>query len=149
MKYAFYTLLHYFVFVGPMLLFERLFKDGRSSCRFFACSAARDRKGCAFFQWEGEKISETRKNAHRQIAQDFREPYRQACDGYNKLFGNLDDKRRQNWLFCHSCDTLLVLKEKKNHLAHDCEESEDLSKPTMILRPRENEKTQAVSVRVT
>ncbi|XP_068709853.1 rRNA N6-adenosine-methyltransferase ZCCHC4-like isoform X2 [Montipora foliosa] len=128
---------------GPMLLFERFFKDGRSSCRFFACSAARDRKGCAFFQWEGEKISETRKNAHRQIVQDFREPYRQACDGYNKLFGNLDDKRRQNWLFCHSCDTLLVLKEKKNHLAHDCEESGDLSKPTMILRPRENEKTQA------
>lgn len=128
---------------GPMLLFERFYHDGHPRRRFFACSAARDKKECGFFQWEGEEISEARKDAHRQILQTFGKPYSQACDTYKKLFGSLDGKPRQHCLFCHSCNILFTPEQEEKHQSHECEYFEDLSRPTRILRPRENEKTQA------
>lgn len=41
-----------------------------------------------------------------------------------------------------------MLKDKGKHCTHECEQAGDLRKPTMIMRPRENEKTQAVSSKV-
>jgi len=38
---------------------------------------------------------------------------------------------------------LFLPKEIGKHLSHDYEQVTNLSKPTMIMRPRENEKTQA------
>ena len=38
-------------------------------------------------------------------------------------------------------------KEKGKHCTHECEQAGDLRKPTVMMRPRENEKTQAVSSR--
>ena len=136
------------VFLGPMLLFERFYHDGHPRRRFFACSAARDKKECGFFQWEGEEISEARKDAHRQILLTFGKPYSQACDTYKKLFGSLDGKPREHCLFCHSCNILFTPEQEEKHQSHECEYFEDLSRPTRILRPRENEKTQAVSTRI-
>ena len=131
-----------------MLLFERFYHDGHPRRRFFACSAARDKKECGFFQWEGEEISEARKDAHRQILLTFGKPYSQACDTYKKLFGSLDGKPREHCLFCHSCNILFTPEQEEKHQSHECEYFEDLSRPTRILRPRENEKTQAVSTRI-
>lgn len=132
-----------------MLLFERFYKDGHPPRRFYACSAARDRKDCSFFQWEGEKVSDARKDAHKQIVQASRQLYIEACDTYKKIFVALDEVQRKKCLFCHSCGLLFKTKEKEKHQTHDYEESGDtdqsLSRPTVILRPRENEKTQAVS----
>lgn len=128
-----------------MLPFERFYKDGRSPRRFYACSAARDRKDCSFFQWEGEKVSEARIKAHKEIVETSRQPFREACDKYKSIFDVLDELQRQRCFFCHSCGLLFLPKEKEKHQAHDYQQAEDMSKPTMILRPRENEKTQAVS----
>lgn len=128
-----------------MLLFERFYKDGRPPRRFFACSAARDRKDCPFFQWEGENVSEARNSAHREIVEASREPYKEACDMYKKIFDALNDVQRQRCLFCHSCSLLFVPKEKEKHQAHDYQHVGDISRPTGIMEPRDNEKTQAVS----
>ena len=126
-----------------MLLFERFYQDGRSPRRFYACSAARDRKDCSFFQWEGEKVSEARHNAHKEIVEASREPYREACTTYKNIIDSLDHLQR--CLFCHSCSLLFLPKDKEKHQIHDYQQAGDVSKPTLILRPRENEKTQAVS----
>jgi len=126
---------------GPMLLFERFYQDGRSPRRFYACSAARDRKDCSFFQWEGEKVSEARHNAHKEIVEASREPYREACTTYKNIIDSLDHLQR--CLFCHSCSLLFLPKDKEKHQIHDYQQAGDVSKPTLILRPRENEKTQA------
>lgn len=130
---------------GPMLLFERFFKDGRPPCRFYACSATRDRKDCSFFQWEGEKVSEVRNKAHKEMIEASRLPFREACNKYKDIFDALDNLHpiRKKCLFCHSCGLLFVPKEKEKHQTHDYEQAGDLCKPTEILRPRENEKTQA------
>lgn len=133
--------------VGPMLLFERFYKDERLPRRFYACSASRDRKECPFFQWEGEKVSEARHKAHEGIVKASREPFNEACERYKNIchVHVSDDFQKKSCLFCHSCGYLFLPKEKEKHLAHDYEQAGDLSKPTEILRPRENEKTQAVS----
>ena len=128
-----------------MLLFERFYKDGRLPRKFHACSAARDRKGCAFFHWQGEKISEARSKAHKEIVKVSREPFIKACERYKIIFHEPDDIQRKKCFFCHSCGLLFLPKEEKKHLAHDYEQAGDLSKPSVMLRPRENEKTQAVS----
>ena len=68
---------------GPTILFERFFKD-RSSRRYFACSASRDRKGCPFFQWEDEKVT-----AGKEIIQkDFLEKLqkeKQSVEDFEKV----------------------------------------------------------------
>merc|ERR1712017_62447 len=50
---------------GPTILFERYFVD-KPPKRFFACSACRDRKQCAFFQWEDEKMTEGKTLVQKQ-----------------------------------------------------------------------------------
>lgn len=45
---------------GPTLLFERYYSD-REARQFFACAVHRDRKGCPFFQWADEPISEEKR----------------------------------------------------------------------------------------
>ena len=138
----------HFSFVGPMLLFERFFKDGRSPRRFYACSASRDRKDCSFFQWEEEKISEARKKAHKEIIKKSRLPFIEACHKYQSIFESLDNLQRKKCLFCHSCGLLFMPEEKGKHCTHEFEQAGDLTKPTVLMRPRENEKTQAVSSKV-
>ena len=130
--------------IGPMLLFERFYKDSRPPRRFYGCSAARDRKDCSFFQWEDEKISEVRAKAHREIIEAFKNPFLQACDIYMNLLQSSNFKKLK-CSFCHTCGLLLLLKHEERHQGHDVEQVEDLSKPTKILKPKENERTQAVS----
>ena len=128
-----------------MLLFERFYRDGRVPQRFYTCSAARDRKDCSFFQWEGEKVSDVRKMAHKEIVKASRELFLEACERYKNIIHVSDDFLKEQCLFCHSCDLLFLPKEIEKHLSHHYEQAGDLSKPTAIIRPRENEKTQAVS----
>lgn len=136
--YAFYS-------TGPMLLFERFYKDGRVPQRFYACSAARGRKDCSFFQWEGEKVSDVRKKVHKEMVKASRQPFLEACERYKNIIHVSDGFPKEQCLFCHSCDLLFLPKEVEKHISHDYEQAGDLAKPTMIMRPRENEKTQAVS----
>ena len=51
-NYSFYN----FLTLGPTLLFERFYGKGESR-KFYACSACRDRKQCAFFHWQDEKFT--------------------------------------------------------------------------------------------
>lgn len=74
-----------------------------------------------------------------------REPFLEACERYKNIIHVSDDFLKKKCLFCHSCGLLFLPKEKEKHIAHDYEQAGDLSKPTAIMRPRENEKTQAVS----
>ena len=129
-----------------MLLFERFYKDGRLPRRFYACSASRDRKHCSFFQWEGDVLSEARKEAHQGMIQTFRHSHNEACLRYSSIFHESDNLQGKKSFLCHSCGLLFQHNQKKNHLSHDYEEAVDLSKPTLILRPKENEKTQAVCI---
>ncbi|XP_036056236.1 rRNA N6-adenosine-methyltransferase ZCCHC4 [Onychomys torridus] len=57
---------------GPTLLFVKVSQGKEETRKFYACSACRDRKDCNFFQWEDEKLSETRlaaREAHNQRCQ--------------------------------------------------------------------------------
>lgn len=140
---------YYPLFPGPMLLFERFFKDGKSA-KFFACSACRDKKHCSFFQWEHEKISPARKHAHDEIIKRSK-PLPQQLH-YSKELEQILKSRTKNdlmWTFCHDCN-VLVWDDKDKHKSHSIQSSEDVNElchPSMILKPLDNVKAQAVSSR--
>jgi hypothetical protein len=132
-----------------MLLFERFFKDGRDPRKFYACSACRDRKDCAFFQWEDEKVTDVRQQAHIEIIERSKPSQEQTepLEELNALFSSSKKDGAFSWVFCHSCD-LLVTSGIEEHQGHDVqrgEKLEELRHPSIILKPHENVKAHAVS----
>ena len=132
-------------FAGPMLLFERFYKDDRAPQRFYACSACRDRKDCQFFQWEHESVSKIRSKTHKEMTKASRLPYLQATKCLEKLKSGLDEK--EAWQLCQTCSMLLLPAEAKEHQGHTLMElkGDDKQRPSNFLMPVEQQKTQAVS----
>ncbi|KXJ18418.1 rRNA N6-adenosine-methyltransferase ZCCHC4 [Exaiptasia diaphana] len=133
---------------GPMLLFERFFKDGKPSAKYYACSACRDKKDCSFFQWEKEKISKAREQAHKEIIEKTR-PLTQQVN-YDKELEKLFQASTTNssllWTFCHTCNVLVWDDNGGRHNEHSLQSGEGLNElrhPSMILKPLENVKAQA------
>eukprot|EP00062_Callorhinchus_milii_P004987 gi/632943978/ref/XP_007887249.1/ PREDICTED: zinc finger CCHC domain-containing protein 4 isoform X2 [Callorhinchus milii] len=60
---------------GPALLFAKVKRKEEQVRRFYACAACRDRKDCNFFQWEDEKVSETRLQAREEINRSRQPPF--------------------------------------------------------------------------
>lgn len=128
-----------------MLLFERFFKDGRQSRKFYACSACRDRKTCSFFQWQDEKVSEVRKEVHKKIIAASRPSF--TLEEFGKRLEQLHSSSNAEGLFCHSCNLLLLPEEKSWHKDHDIVllSTDEMLKPSYIFKPHENQKFHAVS----
>lgn len=127
-----------------MLLFERFFKDGKPT-KFFACSACRDKKQCPFFQWEHEKISPARQQAHNDIIKRSK-PLPQQLH-YSKEMEKLRRSKNSDilWTFCHDCNVLAWDGEHTNHCTQSSTDVNELWYPSMILKPLDNVKVQAVS----
>uniref|UniRef100_A0A8C6YMW1 GRF-type domain-containing protein n=1 Tax=Nothoprocta perdicaria TaxID=30464 RepID=A0A8C6YMW1_NOTPE len=93
----------------PALLFAKTSRAGEQGRRFYACSACRDRRDCSFFQWEDEKVSETR------LA---------ACEEYNRNHQPSFTHRLKNFVvlplsqrkFCQDCQQLLLPAEWQDHI---------------------------------
>ena len=134
-----------------MLLFERFVKDGRPSRQFYACSACRDRKDCAFFLWKDEKPTASSKQAHEDIIRRSQPSRSQVkhCEELSRLFLSykVNKDKIYPWMFCHTCN-VIVLNNQEVHEEHDLQRGEKLQElrhPSTILKPRENVKEHAVS----
>uniref|UniRef100_A0A8C6SXP7 Zinc finger, CCHC domain containing 4 n=1 Tax=Neogobius melanostomus TaxID=47308 RepID=A0A8C6SXP7_9GOBI len=128
---------------GPTLLFEKVSEGGAKGRRFYACSACRDRKDCNFFQWEDEKVSEARQLARDEENKSKLPPFthREHCARFNKFVSlALHEKR-----FCAECQLLLLPGEHAAHASHRLTEvtSAQLQRPSVLLRPLENKKSNA------
>ncbi|XP_078588631.1 rRNA N(6)-adenosine-methyltransferase ZCCHC4-like [Branchiostoma floridae x Branchiostoma japonicum] len=129
---------------GPTLLFERYIRGAPSGEKFFACSACRDRKECSFYLKYGEKMSEARQEAWADISKATQPPYTHK-QFYKRLaeFEALPMCKRR---FCEDCSLLLLPDEWGEHQQHRVLQtvtSHQLSRPTHLLHPRENKKTNA------
>ncbi|XP_065071860.1 rRNA N6-adenosine-methyltransferase ZCCHC4-like [Rhopilema esculentum] len=127
---------------GPTILFERYFKD-KSSRRFYACSASRDRKGCPFFQWEDEKIT-----AGKHIVQsEFTNKLDQEKATVEKFHQVREESlsSKMSLFFCYQCGHVFTSTAMENHQEHKTAElsKSDLNKPSKFLAPAENKKTNA------
>lgn len=136
---------------GPTLLFTRYYAD-KNPRQFYACSACRDRKHCAFFQWADEKASEEKQRVRQQInAMQLQQQQQQLNTSDEKYLAKLEtfkelssDKQRR---FCISCSEVLLPGEWSKHSAHHVKTNvtqQQLTTPTRLLRPLEDEKTHAV-----
>uniref|UniRef100_A0A8B9N3Z0 Zinc finger CCHC-type containing 4 n=1 Tax=Accipiter nisus TaxID=211598 RepID=A0A8B9N3Z0_9AVES len=129
---------------GPALLFVKTSQGKEEGRRFYACSACRDRKDCNFFQWEDEKVSETRLVAREEYNRNHQPPFthRQNVERYKNFVLLPLSKRR----FCQECQQLLFPAEWEKHLDHQflCNISiAQLKSPSQLLYPLENKKTNA------
>ncbi|KAJ8390286.1 hypothetical protein AAFF_G00108550 [Aldrovandia affinis] len=130
---------------GPALLFEKVCKGEQQGRRFYACSACRDRKDCSFFQWEDEKVSEARLMAREQFNQSKQPPFthQEYCSRFKEFVSLPLNKRR----FCQECQLLLLAEECSEHAAHRALADDitvaRLRRPSLLLRPLENKKSNA------
>lgn len=112
--------------------------------RFYACSACRDRKDCKFFQWEDEKVSQTRLAAREEYNGSHQPPctHRQNVERYKNFVLLPLSKRR----FCQECQQLLLPDEWEKHSSHQFLSdisTAQLRSPSQLLYPLENKKTNA------
>ncbi|XP_070541295.1 rRNA N(6)-adenosine-methyltransferase ZCCHC4-like [Ptychodera flava] len=130
---------------GPTLLFERYFQGGKSGRKFFACSACRDRKDCNFFQYEDDKVSAVRQEVRYQHNQSKQPPFKHL--DYYKRYKDLLNLPPCKRCYCHECSLLLVEEEAqqghKNHRVITGLSEEDLKKPSYLLDPLVDKKTNA------
>ncbi|NXW02062.1 ZCHC4 protein, partial [Fregetta grallaria] len=129
---------------GPALLFVKTSQGNGEGRRFYACSACRDRKDCSFFQWEDEKVSETRLAAREEYNRNHQPSFthRQNVERYKNFVLLPLSKRR----FCQECQQLLLPAEWEKHSDHQllCDISTaQLKSPSQLLYPLENKKTNA------
>ncbi|XP_068164429.1 rRNA N6-adenosine-methyltransferase ZCCHC4 isoform X2 [Antennarius striatus] len=128
---------------GPALLFEKVCRGGGRSRRFYACSACRDRKDCSLFQWEDEKVSESRRLAREAEIQSKRPLFTQQefCSRFVKFLSvPLEEKK-----FCEDCQLLLLPGEGDAHSGHrsTAVTATQLRRPSLLLRPLDNKKSNA------
>ncbi|XP_032080316.1 rRNA N6-adenosine-methyltransferase ZCCHC4 [Thamnophis elegans] len=129
---------------GPTLLFTRTLPGKGKARRFYACSACRERKGCHFFQWEDEQISEARLSAREKFNQSHR-PSRTHSDNvkrYKEFIALPPAKRR----FCQECQQLLLAPEWEGHSGHPVLSdisAAQLRRPSQLLSALEDKKTNA------
>ncbi|RVE60130.1 hypothetical protein OJAV_G00177800 [Oryzias javanicus] len=128
---------------GPTLLFQKVSKGSKNGRRFYACSACRDRKDCSFFQWEDEKVSETRLQAQEAERQSKMCPFTQQ--EYHVRLQKFSSLPVSEQKFCVDCQVLLLPAELRDHSTHRTTEAGDvqLRMPSMLLRPLDNKKSHA------
>jgi len=116
---------------GPTILFERFFKD-KSSRRFFACSACRDRKQCPFFQWEDEKLTEGKTLLQKELKK--------------KLFRKRKSAQLQAGdYWCFDCASGYSEMNSDAHAGHSVKplQEKDIALPTQFLSPCDTKKAKA------
>ncbi|KAF7248303.1 rRNA N6-adenosine-methyltransferase ZCCHC4 [Varanus komodoensis] len=129
---------------GPTLLFAKILEGKEEGRRFYACSACRERKDCNFFQWENEKVSEARLATREKYNQSHQPPFSHTdnVERYKEFIVLPQSERK----FCRECQQLLLPQEWGRHSGHQVLNSvsfAQLKKPSQLLSPLENKKTNA------
>ena len=151
---------------GPTLLFERFYPD-KPPRKFFACAVHRDRKGCPFFVWADEKISEEKRERWEKRKRTTMHHHTWylcfACYRWKGIFHEeqmlinceevwgkystvrtLPPSRRYH---CSRCGVLLLESDLSHHEGHGAGSGvtdEQLLEPTCLVTPKDNKKSQAV-----
>ncbi|XP_012261260.2 rRNA N6-adenosine-methyltransferase ZCCHC4 [Athalia rosae] len=127
---------------GPTLQFGR-YIDGEH-IEFYACSACRDRKLCAFYLEKNTKPSKQQKQTWELEAKRVlpRYDHQKMYIRFNEMLAESPLRR----MYCHDCSRLSFITEKHKHKDHDINENltdYQMSHPTEILKPLENPKKEA------
>ncbi len=134
-------------FPGPTIIFERYFKD-KTSKKFFACSASRDRKGCPFFQWVDEKTTTGKALLQNEIKNQL-QTEKDEVEELERIYEGLSDHRNGAINFCMDCSIIVTKPDKsQQHKTHNFKtlSKADLQEPSKFMIPAENKKTNAVGI---
>ncbi|XP_066577013.1 rRNA N(6)-adenosine-methyltransferase ZCCHC4 isoform X2 [Amia ocellicauda] len=129
---------------GPALLFVKVCVGGQQGRRFYACSACRDRKDCSFFQWQDEKVSKARLLAREEENKAKQPPF--THEEFRSRFLQVVSLPLAQRRFCQTCQLLLLPADWAAHSAHSIlldVSAAQLRRPSQLLRPLDNKKTNA------
>ncbi|CAI9717332.1 rRNA N6-adenosine-methyltransferase ZCCHC4-like isoform X1 [Octopus vulgaris] len=131
---------------GPTLLFVRYISGGKSSKRFYACSACRDRKDCNFYQLEDEKISEAKLKRREEFNKSQQPPF--THENYQQRLQRFCESPVESRCYCIDCQLLLLPTEIKQHQQNSHKLKKNitdkmLSNPTQLFPPYQSNKVYA------
>lgn len=149
-------------------MFERYYAD-RNPRKFYACALHRDRKGCPFFHWVDEPVSQDKRErcvmdvcsaamalqASLSLSARWMKAYLEANpktdhSDLKETLESIQCLSREQRGFCHTCSQLFTLSKSlsSGHRGHRVQRgvADDLlSQPTRLLIPRDDKKSNAVS----
>ncbi|GAB1607402.1 rRNA N6-adenosine-methyltransferase ZCCHC4-like [Argonauta hians] len=131
---------------GPTLLFVRYVSGGKSSKRFYACSACRDRKDCNFYQLEDEHISEAKLKRREEFNRSQLPQFTHEI--YQQRLQTIQESPVETRGYCIQCQLLLLptelkLHQQKSHKLKKSITDKMLSQPTLLLPPYQSNKVYA------
>ncbi|KAK3728056.1 hypothetical protein RRG08_022108 [Elysia crispata] len=120
---------------GPAILFEQYDQPSKSFRQFFACSAFRDKKECAFRVWADEESPKSTQVSKQVSHKQYRMRFRR--------FRALPKSKRH---VCCTCGLLLMPPEiqdheRQGHMIRSKVLLKDLRKPSFLFSPLDNNKT--------
>lgn len=130
---------------GPTLLFSRL--ENGEPRSFFACSACRDRKDCAFFLWQDSLNTFTPKD--KKMWKDKTRKLTTSVNNHIVLFktyNNIKNGSLCERIYCETCESFQPQKYVDKHIEHNLKQEVSdryLEYPTEFLKPLENSRKEA------
>ena len=130
---------------GPTLLFERYYAEDKPPRQFYACAVHRNRKGCPFFHWKDQIISEEKRAFYLRRFQEHQSKEKKQWPEKNAVKSH--KKTDQNVLFCLDCSKLFSAEDAckhstDRHVTKKVSDSE-LARPSQLLFPRSDNKSHA------
>ena len=133
---------------GPTLLFERYYAAGKPPRQFYACAVHRDRKGCPFFHWKDQAISEEKRAFHLRRFQEHQAQEKEQWPERNtETLLEARKKIDHSVIFCLDCSKLFTDEETRQHSvdSHVTKVVSDmeLARPSQLLFPHSDNKSHA------
>lgn len=146
--YMIYILINSYIYkIGPTLLFRRYYTD-QPSRSFYACSVHRSRKGCQFFHYLDQPLSDEKREQYKLL---FKQHQLSLISSQTvSLSSSIIPS--SCFSFCTECSLLYRREDKESdvhhthHVHRDTLTDSDLLHPTTLLYPRSDNKGQAVSI---
>ena len=139
----------YVCVIGPAILFERYYSDpDKQSQKFFACAAYRSRKMCRFYHSLDDELPADKKERYHRAYTEHQSMLQALCVAEAARKSLLIEKASDRSL-CENCGVLLVNEQiagvHSEHRIKQGLEEQELNSPTMLLRPQDDNKGQAVN----
>lgn len=130
---------------GPTLLFERYYAADKPPRQFYACAVHRNRKGCQFFHWKDQAISEEKRAFYLSRFKEHQAKEKEQWP--EKSTETLQKKTDHIVHFCLDCSKLFSADKacqhsSDSHVTKEVSDSE-LARPSQLLFPHSDNKSHA------
>lgn len=133
---------------GPTLVFRRYYQEKHASRQFYACAVHRNRKGCQFFHYTDQPLSEEKREHYMSLYREHQASLTQSHTVSLSSSASGAAPPINPISFCIECSLLYVTDKDghihSQHLHRERITKEEAQQPTLLLYPASDNKGQAV-----